>query len=82
MWDHLYPQLDQAKKSVNAKAFKDGTTDIEKADRLFIKYFNIEKKLCWLQEKNVPTDEKVVFCHNDLLAANIMIKKDNNFSSE
>lgn len=76
MWDQLYSWLDQAKNSVNTKAFKDGTTGVEKADRLFIKDFNVEKELRWLQEEVVPKDAKVVFCHNDLLAANIMIKKE------
>lgn len=79
MWDQLFSWLEQAQTAVKQEKFKDGMEHVEHARKLFMEEeFNVEKELHWLQEEVVPKDAEVVFCHNDLLAANIMMKETEN----
>ena len=75
MWDQLFSWLKQAQNSVKEKIFKGGIDEVNKAELLFMKNFNVEHELHWLKSDVVPQDAEVVFCHNDLLAANIMMKE-------
>mmetsp|Transcript_11941 Transcript_11941/g.28591 ORF Transcript_11941/g.28591 Transcript_11941/m.28591 type:complete len:377 (-) Transcript_11941:131-1261(-) len=65
LWTQLTSWLDQA---LNSKFQNDG--DTQRAKDLDLPKLNAE--LEWLQTSVVSKDCKVGFCHNDLLAANIM----------
>jgi len=76
MWDQLFSWFQQANESVNSQTFKDGNTAVEHAKSLFLSdSFHVETELHWLQENVVPNTAEVAFCHNDILAANIMMKQ-------
>jgi len=76
MWDQLFQWLDQAQQSIQKEAFINGLEDVKKAhDLILTDAFNVEQELNWLRKDVVPTEAEVVFCHNDLLCDNIMIKE-------
>lgn len=67
LWSQLFSWMDQAK---SIKEYKSPGDDA-RALRL-IHLDKIEKELHRLKDDVVPVDANVSFCHNDLLAANIM----------
>jgi ethanolamine kinase len=69
MWTQLRSWMEQA---LVAKFQND--KDEERAAALDLASLSAE--LDWLQESVVPNDSKVAFCHNDALAANIMVSSD------
>jgi len=68
MWDQLFSWMEQAKTS----SFR-CDEDVQRAKALNLT--DIEKQLYYLKEHVVPANASAVFCHNDLLAANIMKQK-------
>lgn len=67
MWQQLFDWIEQAK---NIKEYK-SEGDEGRAKRL-INLGKIETELNWLKDAVIPADASISFCHNDLLAANIM----------
>uniref|UniRef100_A0A7S4RCL9 ethanolamine kinase n=2 Tax=Ditylum brightwellii TaxID=49249 RepID=A0A7S4RCL9_9STRA len=67
MWDQLHSWLDQALSITKFKTEEDDN----RASLLQIDQFKDE--LRFLEKEVVPSDAAVVFCHNDLLAGNIMV---------
>ena len=66
MWTQLHGWMKQAR---GYDAYKT-PQDTERAKKLELA--NIEAELAHLEKEVVPSDAGVAFCHNDLLAANIM----------
>ena len=72
MWDQLNSWMKQSLDN-EKYPFKNGRKDEERANALFdLKELQKELNDCQTNG-SIPLDAKVVFCHNDLLAANIMI---------
>jgi len=67
LWSQLFSWMDQAKR---IKGYK-SPGDNARAQRL-IDLEKIAKELQHLKDDVVPVNARVSFCHNDLLAANIM----------
>lgn len=67
MWTQLHSWMDQA--SGYAGNFKTSTDNDRAAD---LDLPRISSQLTHLEKDVVPADARVAFCHNDLLAANIM----------
>ena len=65
MWTQLYAWLQQALQS----KFQN---DRDAHRALTLNLTQLKNDLRWLQESVVPSTAKVGFCHNDLLAANIL----------
>ena len=72
LWSQLFSWMDQANAITKYKSEKD---DARAQELLDLSKISIE--LDWLKSDAIPTDAKVAFCHNDLLAGNIM-KHDSN----
>ena len=70
LWTQLEEWLEQA---VAALGKFQTPCDCDKADSLHLP--NVAEELRWLKETQIPPDAQVVFCHNDLLAANILLKE-------
>merc|ERR1712154_398002 len=70
MWEQLFSWMNQAKGIQEYKSEGDGG----RAARL-VNLENIEKELQWLRDEIIPKNAEIAFCHNDLLAANIMKNK-------
>lgn len=69
MWTQLRSWMDQA-----LVAKFQNETDEERAAALDLA--SLPAELDWLQESVVPKDTKTAFCHNDVLAANVMVSPD------
>merc|ERR1719223_93578 len=67
LWTQLESWMDQAMNISNFKAKEDDARAKELLDLP-----KIAKELEWLKTDSIPKNAKVAFCHNDLLAANIM----------
>ena len=67
LWSQLYSWMDQA---TNISNFKSQHDDARAKELLDLP--KIAKELEWLKSDSIPKDAKVAFCHNDLLAGNIM----------
>jgi len=65
MWPQLQGWLQQAIKATFQTA-----NDTKRAQELDLPQF--EQELQWLRESVIPVDAEAVFCHNDLLAANVL----------
>jgi thiamine kinase-like enzyme len=69
MWSQLRSWMDQA-----LVANFQNETDQQRAAKLDVT--SLPAELGWLQESVVPKDAKTAFCHNDALAANILVSSD------
>ena len=67
LWSQLYSWMDQATSITNFKSEEDDARAQELLDLP-----KIATELEWLKNDYIPKDAKVAFCHNDLLAGNIM----------
>lgn len=70
LWTQLEEWLEQAIAALGK--FKT-RRDTDKADSLHLP--TVAEELRWLKETQIPPDAQVVFCHNDLLAANILLNE-------
>lgn len=70
LWSQLFTWMEQAKKIDPQLGYK-SKGDPERAARL-LNLGYVENELNFVKEKVIPEDAKIVFCHNDLLPANIM----------
>lgn len=70
MWNQLYSWYEQA--SADNIVYK-SNSDQERALALNVTQYYDELK--WLQNAVVPKNSQIGFCHNDLLAANILLDK-------
>ena len=77
LWTQLYPWLEQA---INAKFQTENDTD--RAANLRPSLANLKREIDWLKLKVINPKSLIGFCHNDLLASNIMMMKDNNDDGE
>ena len=68
LWKQLFEWMDEALKAT-FKTDRD-TTMAEELDLP-----NIREQLEWLRKEVVPADSSVAFCHNDVLAANVLLEE-------
>ena len=66
LWTQLHEWLDQALKS----KFQ---TEQDSRRAATLQLDQIETELQWLKDTQISADAQVCFCHNDLLAANILV---------
>ena len=71
LWTQVFEWMDQALQS----SFR---TERDRRMAEELKLGDIPAELKWLREKVVPCDARAVLCHNDVLAANILLDKDDN----
>eukprot|EP00586_Coscinodiscus_wailesii_P009097 CAMPEP_0172520894 /NCGR_PEP_ID=MMETSP1066-20121228/292262_1 /TAXON_ID=671091 /ORGANISM="Coscinodiscus wailesii, Strain CCMP2513" /LENGTH=372 /DNA_ID=CAMNT_0013303713 /DNA_START=56 /DNA_END=1174 /DNA_ORIENTATION=+ len=75
LWTQLFSWLEQAEGFVTRGEFKcEGDGGV--AERLIRVDLDVGSELKNLKDCVIPKDARVSFCHNDLLAANIMVKED------
>lgn len=70
MWSQLHSWMERAK---NIEKFRTPGDDERSKD---LNLEQIEREMAYLEEEVVPSNAAVAFCHNDLLAANIMVLLD------
>ena len=81
LWKQLHDWMNQA-GGTSLTSFHnntDGDAKYKTSSAVFIVSSLLEKlpmELTWLQESVVPKDAKVAFCHNDVLASNVMYNHD------
>jgi ethanolamine kinase len=68
LWIQLEEWLEQALQALGK--FRT-PQDCDKAASLSLE--TVQQELQWLRDTQIPSDAPVVFCHNDLLAANILL---------
>mmetsp|Transcript_25518 Transcript_25518/g.42445 ORF Transcript_25518/g.42445 Transcript_25518/m.42445 type:complete len:372 (-) Transcript_25518:2530-3645(-) len=69
MWTQLRSWMDQA-----LEATFENDADTQRAGDLDLG--SLPAALDWLQDSVVPKDTKTAFCHNDVLAANVLVSSD------
>ena len=67
MWGQLFSWMEQAREITEYKSEEDN----QRAETL-LDLPKLADELNWLKADVIPNNAKVAFCHNDLLAANIM----------
>mmetsp|Transcript_1078 Transcript_1078/g.1606 ORF Transcript_1078/g.1606 Transcript_1078/m.1606 type:complete len:393 (+) Transcript_1078:88-1266(+) len=73
MWSQMISWMDQA-KAIQVGDYK--TKEDGERGKKLLDLDQIEKELHWLKDSIIPKNSKVAFCHNDLLAGNIMQNQD------
>jgi len=74
LWDQLFSWYDQAAKSVRDGSFRKEEHCVK--SQTLLKEYRVLDELHRLKEHVIPPHAKLSFCHNDLLAANIMLNDD------
>lgn len=71
LWTQLQEWLEQAVAALgNFKTARDNDTAAS------LPLLTLAEELQWLRDTQIPKHARVVFCHNDLLAANILLHKE------
>lgn len=76
LWNQIFSWYDEALNKISQNKFLNVEADCLKAEELF-EEFNVKEQLHLLKE-SIPKSAKTCFCHNDLLAANIMFNEKTN----
>ncbi|OEU21041.1 kinase-like protein [Fragilariopsis cylindrus CCMP1102] len=76
LWTQLYPWLERALQDQQQQQFKN-EYDTDRVSKLQPSLATLKQEIDWLKLRIIDPNSSIGFCHNDLLASNIMMENTN-----